>query len=57
MSSINIPLVEYFPPHGRDGDTFLGELVTGAPEVRDGYMYITDAPGLGVELNTKIVSA
>lgn len=57
MSSINMPLIEHFPYHGRDGDTFLGELVTGAPEVRDGYMYVEDKPGLGVELNPSIVTA
>ena len=55
MASINIPLIEYFPQHGRDGDTFLGELVTGAPEVRNGYMYVDSKPGLGVELNTAVV--
>jgi L-rhamnonate dehydratase len=55
MASINIPLIEYFPQHGRDGDTFLGELVTGAPDVRDGYMHVDAKPGLGVALNTAIV--
>lgn len=57
MSNVNMALIEYFPQHGRDGDTFLGELVTGAPEVRDGYMYVEDKPGLGVELNTDVVKA
>jgi hypothetical protein len=44
MASINILLIEHFPDHGRDGDTFLGELVTGTPEVWDGCRYVQARP-------------
>ena len=54
MASINSPLIEYFPDHGRDGDTFLSELVLGAPIIEDGYMNISNRPGLGVSINTDI---
>ena len=55
MSHHNIPLVEVFPDHGRDGDTFIRELFTGNPVVENGYMTLSTAPGLGVEINHEMV--
>ncbi|WP_274423211.1 enolase C-terminal domain-like protein [Chelativorans sp. YIM 93263] len=55
MAQHNIPLVEVFPDHGRDGDTFIRELLTGNPPVADGHMTLSEAPGLGVDINHEIV--
>jgi L-rhamnonate dehydratase len=55
MAHHNMPMVEVFPNHGRDGDSFTGELVMGGPVFADGYMTMPDTPGLGIELNTELV--
>ena len=31
------------------------DLVKGAPEFKDGYVTVTDKPGLGIELNEEII--
>ena len=55
MAHHNMPMVEVFPNHGRDGDTFTGELVVGDPICENGYVTMTEAPGLGVELNMDMI--
>ncbi len=56
MSHINSPLSEYLPPDYRDGDTFLSELFIGDAVARDGYITLSNKPGMGVELNEAVVS-
>jgi L-alanine-DL-glutamate epimerase-like enolase superfamily enzyme len=52
MAHHNMPMVEHFPNHGRDGDTFTGELVAGGPIFEGGYVTVPSTPGLGVSLDT-----
>jgi L-rhamnonate dehydratase len=56
MAHLNSPLSEYLPPDYRDGDTFLSELFIGDAVARDGYITLSDAPGMGVELNEPVVA-
>lgn len=56
MSHLNSPLSEYLPPDYRDGDTFLSELFVGDAVARDGYITLSDKPGMGVELNEAVVA-
>jgi L-alanine-DL-glutamate epimerase-like enolase superfamily enzyme len=56
MAHLNSPLSEYLPPDYRDGDTFLSELFVGDAVARDGYIALSDAPGMGVELNEPAVA-
>jgi len=55
MAHHNMPLLEVFPDHGRDGDTFTGELVSSGPTVADGYVTMGNEAGLGVELNWDVI--
>jgi L-rhamnonate dehydratase len=56
MSHLNSPMAEYLPPKGDGGilddDTMFYELFIGEPLASDGYITLSDAPGLGLELNT-----
>lgn len=56
MSHINSPLSEYLPPDYRDGDTFLSELFIGDAVARDGWITLSDRPGMGVELNETAIA-
>jgi len=56
MSHTNSPLSEYLPPDYRDGDTFLSELFIGDAVAREGYITLSNKPGMGVELNEAVVS-
>jgi L-rhamnonate dehydratase len=56
MAHLNSPLSEYLPPDYRDGDTFLSELFIGDAVARDGYITLSDAPGMGVVLNEPAVA-
>jgi L-alanine-DL-glutamate epimerase-like enolase superfamily enzyme len=56
MSHIHSPLSEYLPPDYRDGDTFLSELFVGDAVARDGYITLSEKPGMGVELNEAVVA-
>ncbi|WP_165223423.1 enolase C-terminal domain-like protein [Aquisphaera insulae] len=56
MAHLNSPLSEYLPPDYRDGDTFLSELFIGDAVARDGHITLSDAPGMGVELNEAVVA-
>lgn len=35
----------------------LKEAFSGMPEIRDGYLYTNDKPGLGVDINEKLLKA
>lgn len=56
ISHINSPLSEYLPPDFRDGDTFLSELFVGEPAACEGYITLSEKPGMGVELNEAVVA-
>jgi L-alanine-DL-glutamate epimerase-like enolase superfamily enzyme len=55
MAHLNSPLSEFFPSDYRDGDTFFSELFIGEATVVDGYIALSDEPGLGVRLNEELV--
>ena len=48
MANMNMPMVEYFPDHNLDPET---RILTGQPRPVDGYITLSDAPGLGLELD------
>jgi L-alanine-DL-glutamate epimerase-like enolase superfamily enzyme len=57
MAHMNSPLIEYFPHHSiRSGYAFYSELFTGEPEIKQGYIELSDRPGLGIDLNEAVVS-
>lgn len=56
MAHHNMPMVEVFPNHGRDGDSFTGELVVGGPYFENGQMFVPETPGLGVTLNEDLIA-
>lgn len=49
------PVFEYISPHVFDSP-MRRELVTPEPELKDGYMELPNAPGLGIELNEEFVA-
>jgi L-alanine-DL-glutamate epimerase-like enolase superfamily enzyme len=49
------PLFEYISPKVFDS-TLRRELVSPEPTLRDGFMELPTAPGLGIELNEELVS-
>jgi L-alanine-DL-glutamate epimerase-like enolase superfamily enzyme len=51
IAHLNTPIVECFPRHVRDADTFLAELFIGEPAPAGGHIELSDRPGLGYELN------
>jgi len=55
ISHLNSPMAEYFPRAEEGGvlddDTFFYELFVGEPRAEGGYVKLSDAPGLGLELN------
>lgn len=59
MSHMNSPIAEYFPPPedggALDDDTLFWELFEGEPKAEDGYLTLADKPGLGLELNAKMI--
>jgi L-rhamnonate dehydratase len=56
MAHVNSPLSEYLPPDYRDGDTFLSELFIGDAVAQNGFITLSDKPGMGVELNEPVVA-
>lgn len=56
MAHMNSPLAEHFPDDFLDGDTYLGRIVTGQPELRAGNLHLSDAPGFGVALRDEILA-
>jgi galactonate dehydratase len=47
MTTHNFLILEYVP----DDDGPRANVLTRPVEIRDGYLHLTDAPGLGIELN------
>jgi L-rhamnonate dehydratase len=57
VSSLSSPLIEYFPKGSiRAGYTFYSELFRGEPEAHDGYVGLSDRPGLGIELDEDVLA-
>jgi L-rhamnonate dehydratase len=58
MSHMNSPLAEYFPPPigVPDGNELFWTLFTGEPRAENGYITLSDAPGLGLEINWDVVN-
>ena len=59
MAHHNSPIAEYFPP--QPGTPYVNEylwhLWDGEPVAQDGYLTLSEKPGLGVELNQEVVDA
>ena len=55
MSSINAPIVEYFPFWPVEiGNELFWYIFEGEPQAKDGYIELDDTkPGLGIELSEK----
>lgn len=49
VANLNAPLIEFFPRELVSGYTFFGHLFDGEPEVVDGFVELSDRPGLGIE--------
>jgi L-alanine-DL-glutamate epimerase-like enolase superfamily enzyme len=58
MAHMNSPLAEYFPPPvgAPDPNELFWTLFTGEPQAVDGYITLSDAPGLGLEINWEVVN-
>ena len=56
MAKMNSPMAEYFPPPegGCDSNDVFWAIFDGEPEARAGYLYLGDAPGLGITLKPKL---
>lgn len=56
MAHLNAPLIEVFPEDGlRSGYSFYNELFRGEPRAVNGYVELSDRPGLGIELDSDMV--
>ncbi|MHB1355689.1 MAG: enolase C-terminal domain-like protein [Anaerolineae bacterium] len=57
ISHMNSPITEYFPPPEGipDGNELFWSLFEGEPRVKDGYITLPDAPGLGLEPDWQLV--
>ncbi|HEY6570652.1 MAG TPA: enolase C-terminal domain-like protein [Candidatus Limnocylindrales bacterium] len=56
LANMNSPWLEYFPADGiQSGYTFYRQLLTGQPEAVDGWVSLSSAPGLGVELDEAVL--
>lgn len=55
MAHLNSPMAEYFPPPEDGGelddDTLFWELFKGEPRATEGWISLSEEPGLGLELN------
>jgi L-rhamnonate dehydratase len=58
MAHMNSPLAEYFPPPvgAPDPNELFWTLFTGEPRAENGYITLSDAPGLGLEINWEVVN-
>jgi L-rhamnonate dehydratase len=56
MAKMNSPMAEYFPPPegACDSNDVFWEIFDGEPEAQAGYLYLGEAPGLGITLKTKL---
>jgi L-rhamnonate dehydratase len=53
---LNSPLIEYFPQGTiRGGYIFYAELFRGEPEAHEGFVELSDRPGLGIELDEAVI--
>lgn len=61
MAHLNSPMAEYFPPAeaggALDDDTLFWELFEGEPQAEQGFVQLSDRPGLGLELKESNVLA
>lgn len=48
VSHLNAPLIEFFPRELVSGYTFFGHLFHGEPEVSNGFVELSEQPGLGI---------
>jgi L-lyxonate dehydratase len=56
IAHLNSPLIEYFPTDSRQGSyVFYFQLFDGEPEAVDGYVVLSDRPGLGITLNEDVL--
>lgn len=57
MSHMNSPIAEFFPPPdgAPDGNELFWVAFKGEPLPQDGYIHLSDAPGLGLEINWDVV--
>lgn len=56
MAHLNSPLIECFPRTGvRSGYTFYHELFDGEPDAVDGYVTLSDRPGLGITVVDEVL--
>lgn len=57
VAHMNSPLIEHFPTSAFVSSYNLyTKLFDGEPEVENGYVELSDRPGLGVELNTEVLA-
>jgi L-rhamnonate dehydratase len=59
MSHLNSPIAEYFPAPDEGGapddDTLFWRLLVGEPRAKNGFISLSDTPGLGLEFNEENV--
>jgi len=59
VSHLNSPIAEYFPPPNEGGtlddDTLFWELFEGEPRAVEGFITLSEEPGLGLKINEKTV--
>ncbi len=60
MSHLNSPIAEYFPAPEEGGapddDTLFWKLFVGEPRAKNGFINLSDIPGLGVELHEENIA-
>lgn len=57
MAHLNAPLIEIFPATGlRSGYTLYNELFDGEPRAADGWVTLSDRPGLGITVREDVLS-
>jgi L-alanine-DL-glutamate epimerase-like enolase superfamily enzyme len=59
MAHMNSPLAEYFPPPvgAPDPNELFWTLFVGEPKAENGYITLSESPGLGLEINWEVVNA
>jgi L-rhamnonate dehydratase len=58
MSHLNSPITEYFPPPAGypDPNELFWTSFIGEPLVQDGYIILSDKPGLGIEIDWEAIN-
>lgn len=56
MARMNSPIAEYFPPpkSAADSNDIFWKIFDGEPEAKNGYIYLSDTPGLGLTLRPNV---